>query len=373
MNDFLHKKLQERANNGALRVLHSLENKIDFCSNDYLGLSTFNIQTNDIKNSGEGSRLIAGSSLTTKAAENTLATYFKAESALMFNSGYDANLGLFSSLSAKNTLIIYDEYIHASVRDGIRLGLGKSFHFKHNDFLDLNRIISANKTKFETIFIAIESLYSMGGDLAPLIEIVEICKKHEVLLIVDEAHAGGVFEKEGRGVVIDQLLQNDVFARIYTFGKGFGSHGACVVGEKSLKKYLINFARSFIYTTALPSSAYERINVLFLEHLGTITLKKIDLERNINYFTNALGELASESALSSPIQILSLSQFNKTLLLKDLNESNFGVKPIFHPTVPIEKECLRICLHAFNTENEMKSLLLFLTQYLNTSLTIKSV
>jgi 8-amino-7-oxononanoate synthase len=365
LNDFLHKKLQERATTGALRVLHRLEGKIDFCSNDYLGLSSYKIKTNHSRNSGEGSRLIAGSSSTTHAAEITLATFFKVESALMFNSGYDANLGLFSSISTKNTLIIFDEYIHASVRDGIRLGLGKSFHFKHNDCVDLERIITANKTKFETIFVAIESLYSMGGDLSPLTEMTKICKRNGVLLIVDEAHAGGVFEKEGRGVAVDLAVENDVFARVFTFGKGYGSHGACVVGEKSLKKYLINFARSFIYTTALPASAYERVDLLFTNNKNVIASRRDLLQENIQFFTTTLGQLQlhSASATQSPIQILSLHQFDKVKLLNELSNSNFAVKPIFHPTVPVEKECLRICLHTFNTALEIKSLLDFLNRF----------
>jgi 8-amino-7-oxononanoate synthase len=364
LNDFLHKKIQERATNGALRVLHSLEGKIDFCSNDYLGLSNFDIKTFDKRSSGEGSRLIAGSNKASESAENTLASFFKSESALIFNSGYDANLGLFSSLSTKNTLIIFDEYIHASVRDGIRLGLGKSFHFKHNDYIDLKRIISSNFSKFETLYVVVESLYSMGGDLAPLVEITEICNEFKAHLIVDEAHAGGVYGKEGGGIVDELGLIEKTFARVFTFGKGFGSHGACVLGSNVLKKYLINFARSFIYTTALPSSCYERIDFLFASNTYIIEENNLILRSKIDYFIEKTKSFERESASNSPIQIFLLSQFDKQKLVENLKNTNIAIKPIFSPTVPIEKECLRICIHSFNTEDEIDKLIMLLFKIL---------
>ncbi|MEI9934479.1 MAG: aminotransferase class I/II-fold pyridoxal phosphate-dependent enzyme [Ferruginibacter sp.] len=163
-----------------------------------------------------------------------------------------ANVGLLSCIATKHDTFIADEYVHASMIDGMRLGLATRFKFKHNDIDDLEwKLIQAKGNKF----VVIESIYSMDGDEAPLKAIIELCKQHDALLIVDEAHATGVFGNKGEGLVAHYNLQKEVYACIYTFGKALGLHGAVITGSAALRNYLINHARSFIYTTALPASS----------------------------------------------------------------------------------------------------------------------
>jgi 8-amino-7-oxononanoate synthase len=363
MTDYINRKLMERTDNGAFRVLHSVEEKIDFCSNDYLGLSKFDITLKSTAHSGTGSRLIAGSNLYSLNAENELAAFFNAESALVFNSGYDANIGLFSALLTKECIVLFDEHIHASVRDGVRLGVAKNHHFKHNSITDLERLLKTVSDGTHIIYVAIESLYSMGGDVAPINEILNLCSKYQAKLIVDEAHAGGVFGEFGRGVCVDLGVEHLVYARVFTFGKGFGSHGAVVVSGSDLKNYLINFARSFIYTTALPSFVYERLGLLFSIHCSKIEEERIRLIAVINAFVANASELNLLSDKRSPIQILPLAQFQRDLIIEALPVSTIGVKAIFAPTVPISLECLRICLHSFNTKEEISDLISFLRTF----------
>ena len=363
MTDYLTIKLNERTKKGAFRVLHNLAGKIDFCSNDYLGLSEFEIVTKSSSNSGTGSRLIAGSNRSTEDSEQELALFFNAAAALVFNSGYDANVGLFSAILTKECVVLFDEYIHASVRDGVRLGMAKSYHFKHNALDDLERLLKTVAKESKIVYVAIESLYSMGGDIAPVKEILAICQKYNARLIVDEAHAGGVFSEKGKGICHSLGIEDQVFARVFTFGKGFGSHGAVVVSGELLKNFLINFARSFIYTTALPSPVYERLAMLFSSFSYKIEEEREKLLQVIAYFRHNASEFVLSSDKHSPIQILSLAQFNRELLIKALPESAFGLKAIFAPTVPVSLECLRICLHSYNKNEEVSALIKFLNTF----------
>ena len=201
-----------------------------------------------------------------------LADFHKAESGLIFNSGYDANLGLFSCIAKKEDTLICDELIHASIIDGCRLSYANRFRFAHNDVEDLEDKLRRSKGN---IFVAVESVYSMDGDMAPLKEIAAVCKKYNASLIVDEAHATGLFGDQGRGLVSQHGLEQEVFARVHTFGKALGCHGAVILGSETLRNYLVNFARSFIFTTALPvhsliavKCAYE---MLMAEGLVMIT------------------------------------------------------------------------------------------------------
>ena len=293
---FPHKladKLNKRIENNALRQLGSTQNGIDFATNDYLGFAqsetlfkethSFLVEKNILQNGATGSRLLTGNHSLYTETENKIAAFHDSETALLFNSGYDANIGFFSSVPQKGDWILYDELIHASIRDGIQLSNATAYKFKHNDCEDLERLIEKVKHNLSNIYVVTESVFSMDGDTPALLELAALCKKHQAYLIVDEAHALGVFGDKGEGLVQLLALQSQVFARIITFGKGLGCHGAVILGSEDLKSYLVNFARSLIYTTGLPPHSVATIQVAY-QHLTQNKEAREQLRNNINIF-----------------------------------------------------------------------------------------
>ncbi len=357
MDDFLDKKLQERETNNSLRCLQLKDNLIDFSSNDYLGLAQsaeakqaiadYFLINHDYKLGATGSRLLSGNSVFAEALECELVKFHEADAGLIFNSGYDANLGLFASIAQKGDTIICDEHIHACIIDGARLSFAQRFTFLHND---LNSLETKLKNSRGTIFIAVESVYSMDGDVAPLIEISALAKKYKANLIVDEAHATGVMGKNGEGLVQHLGLQNDVFARVVTFGKALGCHGAIILGSDKLRTYLINFARSFIYTTALPLHSLVTIKIMYAQMLkkqNINTLRKNIAFFKIQFLGTNVNLIESDSAIQCIIITGNTACKNTALALQ---KNGFDVRPILSPTVAKGKERLRICLHAYNSE-----------------------
>jgi 8-amino-7-oxononanoate synthase len=355
---FLSSILQKREEQGLLRKLSIVNKSIDFTSNDYLGFSRSEelyqmiehkmAESKKIVGSG-GSRLLSGNSSEAEELESFLAKFHSAQSALLFNSGYDANIGLFSSIAKKDDTILYDELVHASIHDGIRLSKGNSFAFRHNDLVHLEErlmVLSGN------IFIAIESVYSMDGDYAPLKEINDLCKKYTANLIVDEAHATGVF---GNGLVQQLKIEDDVFVRVHTFGKALGTHGAVILGSDILKKYLVNYARSFIYTTALPLHSLISIECSYKLLVKSENLQN-KLHENISYFRKKITSSKKYQWLDSisAIQSLIVPGNNEVRqLCKTIQEKDMDVRPILNPTVPKGKERIRVCLHSYNTKEEI--------------------
>jgi 8-amino-7-oxononanoate synthase len=370
----LSAKLVNRKQNNALRQLPLSSKGIDFASNDYLGLSKsktifhkthqYLIETNDIQNGATGSRLLSGNHKLYQETENYIAQFHKSESALIFNSGYDANVGFFSSLPQKGDLILYDELCHASIRDGIQLSNAKAYKFNHNDFEDLERLIFRNQNT--VIYIVTESVFSMDGDTPNLEELVQVSEKHNCYLVVDEAHALGVFGEKGEGLVQDLNVQDQVFARIMTFGKGLGCHGASILGAPELRDYLVNFSRSFIYTTGL--SPHSVATILMGYHNLDKENKNMELLRgNIIHFNqekNLLGLkqlfVRSKSAIQSAI--IPGNEKVKSIA-NQLQEKGFDVKAILSPTVPEGQERLRFCLHSFNSKEEISEVLRLLSTF----------
>lgn len=364
--NFLYDRLSSRH---ARRSLPLPLNGIDFCSNDYLGF-VHNGLINRIMEKSEshhfgstGSRLVSGTLAATVELEAKIAKFHSAEAALLFSSGYAANLGLMSSFQRDDVEIYYDEHIHASIRDGIRLSGARSQPFRHNDASHLcRRLMSSQKTPV----VVVESIYSMSGKQAPLSEITEICAEHQALLIVDEAHSAGVM---GGGLTCELDLTDMVFARTIAYGKAFGCFGASIVGSALLKDYLVNFARSFIYSTALPpasvaaiSSAYD-----FLKDECTGKHAQIKLCENIEFFKNAVREKNLKEIIQtteSAIQCLFLSQTKLISLEKLLRIQGFETKAMLSPTVKRGTERLRIVLHAFNSRQEMDWLLTLIQEHL---------
>lgn len=364
--DFLLAQLKERKELNAYRELKLIDEKIDFCSNDYLGIvknKLNSIQKEVLKAGSTGSRLLAGNYSLVEEVEKEIAQFHDAEAALIFNSGYDANTGLLSSLPQRGDTIIYDSLSHASIRDGIRLSFGKSYSFQHNDVKDLEKKIkSISKEKWNNVFVVTESVFSMDGDIAPLQEIAALCKQYEAHLIVDEAHATGVLGDRGEGVVQMLGLQKDCLARIYTFGKALGAFGAAVLGSENLRNFLINFSRSFIYTTALPEINIAAIRASY-QLFPTMQQEREQLKKHIYKFQNAnipYQLLYNET----PIQVIIVPGNEEVKeLAKHLQNNNFDVRPILYPTVPVGGERLRIVLHAFNTESELEELIQKITYF----------
>ena len=365
----LRAKLQQRADAGNLRQLSlSPPGITDFCSNDYLGLARNptlhqRIQAayataNTTANGATGSRLISGNSLHYNALERTLAGLFGAEKALIFNAGYTANTAILSAIPQRGDTIIFDEYSHASLKEGARLSFAQRFAFRHNDLADLEKKL---QKATGDVFVVAESVYSMDGDFAPLADLLVCCEKYGANLIWDEAHSTGTRGKGGNGLACELALEHRTFARIYTFGKGPGVHGACIAGSGLLIDYLINFARPLIYTTALPLHSLVSIAQSFA-YLGEYPDLQDQLHAVIQRFRqqlNAYPALMPHFIHSlSPIQAIKTGGNARTRKLAgQLQTAGFDVRPILSPTVREGEERLRICLHVYNTEAETAALL----------------
>ena len=360
VEQYLADKLKERQLAGNLRALTTQPAPVDFFSNDYLGLATSGHLATFQKpvsyhTGSTGSRLLSGNNPEVEQLEGIIASFHKAEAALVFNSGYDANVGLLSSITSRHTTILSDELCHASLIDGIRLSqCTRKYKFPHNDLTNLEAQLKKYKESGPVIVIT-ESVFSMDGDMAPLADMVQLCEVHDVQLIVDEAHATGVFGQHGEGLVCSLGLQEKVFARVHTFGKALGCHGAAVVGGALLKQYLINFARTFIYTTALPGHSIQAIRNAY-QHLSEPDFTNQPLHDLVAYFrskVNSTGNNHWKNSLSAIQAIVTGdNRLSKTLAGK-LQDAGLQVNPILHPTVPLGMERLRICLHTFNTREQI--------------------
>ena len=364
----LSNKLQQRIQSNSLRSLAESNYLVDFSSNDYLGLSQsenifdethqFILDRNYKKNGATGSRLLSGNHKLYQETEDFIAKFHQSEAALIFNSGYDANVGFFSAVPQKGDLILYDELCHASIRDGIQLSNAKAYKFNHNDFENLEKLILRNPDS--VIYIVTESVFSMDGDCPNLEELVLLSDKYHCYLVVDEAHALGVFGSSGEGFVQMLGLQDHVFARIMTFGKGLGCHGAAILGSVELKDYLVNFARSFIYTTGLSPHSVATILIAY-QHLKKDSASILKLRENIVFFNQQKNLLSlkplfvrSKSAIQSAI--IPGNEKVKTIA-NQLQEKGFDVKAILSPTVPEGQERLRFCLHSYNSQEEISAVM----------------
>ncbi len=374
------KSLETRKQANAFRKLGSCSSLIDFSSNDYLGIASLEevfwkgheilLKNNILRNGATGSRLLSGNHELYKQAEKCIAEFHEAEAALIFNSGYDANLGVFSSIPKREDVILYDEFVHASIRDGISMGKARAYKFKHNDLTDLKRIaekaISSNKNA--EVFVVTEAVFSMDGDSPNLEGMLSFAEENGFFLIVDEAHSVGVDGKDGRGLVQKMAFQDRIFARIVTFGKAIGAHGAAVLGSEQLKDYLINFARSFIYTTALPPHALATVVASYQYLQNSSEVEK--LQNLIKFFKAEVSKMALEKLFlesHSAIQCCIIpGNENVKAVSERLKKEGFDVKAILSPTVSSGKERLRICLHSFNSEEEISRLLTFINTFAQT-------
>ena len=381
----LQEKLNQRRETNALRQLKTLDVElVDFSSNDYLGFSknsTIFSRAGEIlkehnleQNGAAGSRLLSGNHKLYELTERFIAKTHKVAAALIFNSGYDANVGFFGSVPQRGDVILYDEFIHASIRDGIQMSHAKAYKFKHNDLEDLESKLSLraqsrslDKVGDCQIYVVTESVFSMDGDSPDLLKLVDLCEQFSAQVFIDEAHAIGVF---GTGIIDDLGLGNRV-SRLVTFGKAMGCHGAAILGFEILKSYLVNFARSLIYTTALPPHSVATILASY-QHAASDAKKPNSafkkMRENIQYFQKELKKqqleeffIKSDSAIHCAILPgnARVKQISAALL-----DAGFDVKAILSPTVPAGQERLRICLHSYNSQSEIQTVLSLLVKSL---------
>ena len=371
VSSLLADRLAGRQQTGLLRQLRTANGLVDFCSNDYLGFARspelrLAIQRADadqitLRTGATGSRLLAGQTTLADEVEQALARFYQTKAALIFNSGYDANLGLLACLPQAGDTLLTDELIHASMIDGARLCYATRRRFRHNDLADLEQQLRlATETQPSgQVFVAVESVYSMDGDQAPLPELADLCDHYGAALIVDEAHATGMYGPTGEGLVVALGLQEHILARIHTFGKALGVHGAAVVGSAVLCDYLINFARPFIYSTALPPHSLLAIRCAH-EHLKTQVGARKQLHTQLAYFRQCVSDGLPGSTWTrsqSPVQCL-IVPGNDTArqIATTVQQAGFDVRAILSPTVPAGQERLRICVHVYNTTHEIDRL-----------------
>jgi 8-amino-7-oxononanoate synthase len=369
----LREQLAKRKDAGNWRKLRlAPQGRIDFFSNDYLGLAqspelAASIQQNfeaaqlqqpQQRNGSTGSRLLSGNYPYIEQTEAFLAQHFHAPAALFFASGYHANVALLSALAQRNDLILYDSLAHASLKEGYRLSFARAMPFRHNDCDDLRRKIQKMRSQVEHIFVVVESVYSMDGDSADLPLLAQICQEYEANLIVDEAHSTGLYGAQGEGLCVEKGCHEQVFARIHTFGKAVGVQGAAIVGSKVLREYLVNFALPFIYSTAPPLHQLVSVRTALAYIVQNQYLIE-ELQKNIAHFQRIAQEKQIPlSANEHPIQTLILGNaLRAKQMASQLQEAGFELRAILSPTVAKGAERLRICLHRYNSRSEIENLL----------------
>lgn len=364
MEKFLEQRLDALREKGTFRELAGTVTGVDFWSNDYLGLARAQVQARVQKSNRPkhqpGSRSISGDHDNYHALESRIAAYHGQAAALVFNSGYTANLGLLSALLRRTDTIFYDELMHASCRDGIRLSQASGFRFAHNDLADLKSQL--NKARSDgSVFVLTEGRFSMDGDLGPIAALAELCEQTGAHLIVDEAHSGGIEGKGGTGLVAALGLQKRVFATVMTYGKAFGTHGAAVLGSHTLREYLINTCRPFIYSTCPAPAQWEGIAAAYTALESHHEQHFAQLQGVITFFQKEMAAAGLAHLLlpaNGPIQILAIPGNESVMAVETAcRAAGLLVKGIRSPTVAPGSERIRLCLHAFNTEAELKRLI----------------
>lgn len=366
MYEFYNKKIEELDENSHLRFIRDIEKKegkyiyikgkklLNLSSNNYLNFADNQTFTEEFLNDGgdrysfgsASARLLTGTLPIYKELETLLCEMFSTESSLLFNSGYHANVGINSAIASKGDVIFSDKLNHASIIDGMKLSQGKFFRYPHNDVEALEQLLIRERKNFKNAVIVSESVFSMDGDIADLNKLVELKKKYNCILILDEAHAFGVYGKNGLGVSETLGITKDVDLIAGTFGKAIGSMGAFVTGKKVLIDYLINSARAFIFSTALPpvSIAFSK---WILENKLPYTYEK---RENMLLLGKKLG---SESHIVPVI----VGDNDKTVeLCERLFDNGYFTLPIRPPTVPAGTSRLRLSLTTDITEQDLENL-----------------
>ena len=369
-----NKELQELKDNFCNRKLISLkksgkyifeDNKkyLNLSSNDYLGIAEDRkilknfLKIADFSMGSASSRLLTGGSYVYAKLECLLAALYRKDKALIFNSGYHANTGIMSALLSKRDVVFCDKLNHASILDGIKLSEAKMFRYKHLDYEHLEELLQKNRNEYDTAIIVTESLFSMDGDIADLNKLVEIKKKYNATLVVDEAHAFGVYGNRGLGLAEVQGCIDEIDILIATFGKAIGSMGAFCTGHDVLINYLINKCRPLIFSTAIPE-----INIAFSYYVITEVIPNLrderqELLKTSDKLREKLFSLGLKTMGSSHIVPVILGE-NKIAVeaSKELINNGYYLLPIRHPTVAQNTARVRISLRADISYGEIEKI-----------------
>ena len=367
----LRKDLDELKGSSRLRVLRP-SGGVDFTSNDYLGFTDHPAVRRAVAQALEagvpvgsgGSRLLGGNHPRFEELESFAAKFFQAESVLFFNSGFDANLALFSTLPTRHDAVVYDERVHASVKEGLRASFSKKYSARHNDVTDVEQAVGrARKNGARQVFVAVESLYSMDGDMAPLGQLAELARRLEVVLVVDEAHATAIYGATGRGLTEELTTRAGGhppwMITLHTCGKALGACGALVAAPPEVKAVLINQARSFVYTTALSplmavavqrglelvdEEPWRRETLLALAQSGRQTLR------------DALTRWIVPPGSSQIIPVRIGDDPQTVSAARGLQQHGLDVRAVRPPTVPEGTSRLRISVNTRHGAEDMKRL-----------------
>ena len=339
---------------------------VNFSSNDYLGLArhpalkSASIEAIQQRGTGSGaSRLITGSSDLHAALEREIAAWKSTDTAVLFNSGYQANIGVLGALTKSCDRIFYDARSHASLLDGIRLSRATPHEFRHNDLAHLAELLCQYDSPGIRAIVT-ESVFSMDGDLAPLVQLIELAIAHDCLLVVDEAHAIGAFGPQGAGLCAQLGLTSDLLIQVGTCGKALGSFGAYVACHRTVATLLRNRARSFIYTTALPPATLAATQAA-IRYLSGNDDRQQQLHRNRRHLENRLGV-----STTSQIFPLVLGQSAAAVAAsQQLFQQGFWVQAIRPPTVPNGTARLRISLSSTHTPDQIDRLCTALAPFIN--------
>lgn len=337
---------------------------IDFSSNDYLGLSghpklieAAKAALDEFGAGSSASRLLSGSLDIHHRLEEEVARFKNKESALVFNSGYQANLGILSSLYAKGDAIFSDKLNHASIIDGMFLSGAKIFRFFHNDPEHLGALLKRERQKFKKALIITETVFSMDGDRPPLKALVDLRDRYDCRIMVDEAHATGIYGKNGSGIVEEEGLSDRVDLIMGTFSKALGSFGAYIAASKEVIDYLINTCRGFIYSTSLPPAVIAS-NLASLELVSQEPYRREALLVLARYLRTKLETMGLEIRGSSQIVPIIIGENARAEgFAKILQERGHWVLPIRPPTVPAKEARLRLSLTFHHDKNILQKLI----------------
>ena len=336
---------------------------LNLSSNDYLGIAEDRKVLNnflkiaDFSMGSASSRLLTGSSYVYAKLECLLSALYRKDKSLIFNSGYHANTGIMSALLSKKDVVFCDKLNHASILDGIKLSEAKMFRYKHLDYDHLEELLQKHRNDYDTAIIVTESLFSMDGYIADLNKLVELKNKYNAILVVDEAHAFGVYGSRGLGIAEEQNCIKDIDLIVGTFGKAIGSMGAFCSGHEVLINYLINKCRPLIFSTAIPEINIAFSYFVITEVIPNLKTQRQELLKTAQKLRENLAALNLETMGSSHIVPVILGE-NKTAVKasKFLIDNGYYLLPIRHPTVAQNTARVRISLRADISYEEIESI-----------------